>query len=90
MLAPHGLHVPCSASQDARGRYKGRGIPKKPNFEAGSAQRHLLERRSTSATYECMCEMLYEMDKELGKLISHLKSIGAYERTMIIVTSDHG
>ena len=45
-----------------------------------------LEIRQMKATYYGLIE---EMDHHLGRVIAHLKESGQYERTFIIVTSDH-
>lgn len=34
--------------------------------------------------------LITQIDDEIGRLITHLKSTGEYDRTMIIVSSDHG
>ena len=34
--------------------------------------------------------LIAEVDHNLGRLIAHLKRTGQYERTLIVVTSDHG
>jgi arylsulfatase A-like enzyme len=34
--------------------------------------------------------MLAEVDAEIGRVIDHLKQIGDYENTLIVMTSDHG
>jgi len=45
-----------------------------------------LEIRQMRATYYGLIE---EMDHHLGRIISHLKATGQFDRTLIIVTSDH-
>ena len=45
-----------------------------------------LEIRQMRATYY---GLIAEMDHHLGRVIAHLKETGQYERTLIIVTSDH-
>lgn len=45
-----------------------------------------LEIRQMRATYYGLVE---EMDHHLGRVIDHLKKTGQYDRTLIIVTSDH-
>jgi arylsulfatase A-like enzyme len=45
-----------------------------------------LEIRQMKATYYGLIE---EMDHHLGRVIAHLKETGQYDRTLIIVTSDH-
>ena len=45
-----------------------------------------LEIRQMKATYYGLIE---EMDHHLGRVITHLKETGQYDRTLIIVTSDH-
>lgn len=52
-------------------------------------QIHLPEHalRQIRATYY---GMVSEVDHELGRLIEHLRETGAYDRTLIVVVSDHG
>jgi arylsulfatase A-like enzyme len=45
------------------------------------------EIRQIRATYYAM---ITEIDDQIGRLIAHLKESGAWERTLIVVTSDHG
>ncbi|MEE9328420.1 MAG: alkaline phosphatase family protein [Cocleimonas sp.] len=45
------------------------------------------ETRQLRATYY---GLITKVDHYFGKLISHLKSIGEYDNTLIIMTSDHG
>ncbi len=46
-----------------------------------------LEIRQMRATYFGLVE---ECDAQLGRIIGHLKETGQYDRTLIVVTSDHG
>jgi arylsulfatase A-like enzyme len=46
-----------------------------------------LEIRQMRAAYYGLVD---EVDAQLGRIIEHLKATGQYERTLIIVTSDHG
>jgi arylsulfatase A-like enzyme len=43
--------------------------------------------RQIKATYY---GMMSEVDGQIGRLISHLKELGIYDKTLIIFTSDHG
>ena len=43
--------------------------------------------RQMLATY---CGLITKVDMFLGRIIAHLKESGAYDRTLIVVTSDHG
>lgn len=45
-----------------------------------------LEVRQMRATYY---GLIAEVDTQLGRIIQHLKDTGQYERTLIVVTSDH-
>ena len=45
------------------------------------------EIRQIKATYYAM---MTEVDAQIGRLIAHLKESGAWERTLIVFTSDHG
>ena len=45
------------------------------------------EIRQIRATYYAM---ITEIDDQIGRLIAHLKESGAWERTLIVFTSDHG
>lgn len=45
------------------------------------------ELRQMRAIYYGLCS---EVDMQVGRLIDHLKATGAYDRTLIIFTSDHG
>ena len=45
------------------------------------------EIRQIRATYYAM---MTEIDAQIGRLITHLKETGAWERTLIVFTSDHG
>jgi arylsulfatase A-like enzyme len=46
-----------------------------------------LEIRQMRATYY---GLIAEVDAQLGRIVQHLKDTGQYDRTLIIVTSDHG
>lgn len=46
-----------------------------------------LEIRQMRATYY---GLIHEVDHHLGRIIAHLKETGEYDRTLIVVTSDHG
>jgi arylsulfatase A-like enzyme len=46
-----------------------------------------LDIRQLRATYYGLID---EVDHHLGRIIAHLKETGQYDRTLIIVTSDHG
>lgn len=46
-----------------------------------------LEIRQMRATYY---GLIAEVDLQLGRIIQHLKDTGQYDRTLIVVTSDHG
>lgn len=43
--------------------------------------------RQARATYY---GMMSEVDAQIGRLVAHLKETGAYERTLIVFTTDHG
>jgi len=45
------------------------------------------EIRQLKATYFAM---MTEVDAQIGRLVAHLKETGAWERTLIVFTSDHG
>ena len=45
------------------------------------------DRRYIAAAYWAMID---QIDVQVGRIVSHLKSIGQYENTVIIFTSDHG
>lgn len=45
------------------------------------------EIRQIKATYFAM---ITEMDAQIGRLVAHLKETGAWDRTLIVFTSDHG
>jgi arylsulfatase A-like enzyme len=44
-------------------------------------------RRQLRATY---FGMIHEVDHQIGRLVRHLQSTGAYERTIVVFTADHG
>lgn len=46
-----------------------------------------LEIRQTRATYY---GLVNEVDHHVGRIIEHLKATGQYDRTLIVLTSDHG
>lgn len=46
-----------------------------------------LEIRQMRATYYGLVEAV---DAQIGRIVQHLKDTGQYERTLIVVTSDHG
>jgi arylsulfatase A-like enzyme len=46
-----------------------------------------LEIRQTRATYY---GLVNEVDHHVGRIIDHLKATGQYDRTLIVLTSDHG
>ena len=61
-------------------------------FTHGAALKDYLEieereLRQIRATYYAM---MTEIDDQIGRLIAHLKESGAWERTLIVFTSDHG
>lgn len=49
----------------------------------GAVERRMYERRA-------YCELIVEIDRLVGKIVSALKENGLYENTTIIFTSDHG
>ena len=46
-----------------------------------------LEIRQTRATYY---GLVNEIDHHIGRIVAHLKATGQYDRTLIVLTSDHG
>lgn len=73
-------HVPYYPPPSFRSAFLDRAIAAR----VGPTQRNL---RDAVALYDA--EILY-MDQHLGRLFRHLRDTGAWERTLVIVTSDHG
>lgn len=48
------------------------------------------QRASEARKMEVYAAMIENMDRNIGRLIQHLKQIGAYENTLIVFTSDNG
>lgn len=48
------------------------------------------EKKFSSRTMEVFAAMVQNMDKQIGRVISYLKSTGEYENTMILFMSDNG
>ncbi len=48
------------------------------------------ERATQARAMEIYAAMVEYMDEQIGRLLSHLKDIGAYDNTIIIFTSDNG
>lgn len=65
-----------------RGKYFTYGADSRDNLDISE-----LDLRQIKATY---FGMLSEVDAQIGRLLDHLRKIGAYEDTLIIFTSDHG
>ena len=73
-------------------RYPGR-LPEPPGIEAFRAAR--LQRRPFDARERQHLVSQYDgeiayADQELGRLFDHLRRLGWWERSLVIVTSDHG
>lgn len=78
------------ASQHPFLKYRIDGYRKPGSFEEHSdiapATAPDLEIRQMMATYY---GLIAEVDHHIGRIIAHLKATGEYDRTLIIVTSDH-
>lgn len=48
------------------------------------------QRKEEARRMEVYAAMIHEVDKNIGRLVSHLKSTGAYDNTMFIFFSDNG
>lgn len=88
VLAHYAVHTPIEAKRHLTKRYQekidGMGFTE-PFFEPESAGENLLVQNN--ATYAAMIE---SVDKGLGKLLRQLAQLGLEEKTIIVLTSDHG
>ncbi len=85
-----------------KGRYATAEVPRRPNATRPVSGKPALQRPlpgvppigEGSATPDQdvrdRLEMLLAVDESLARLVSTLKAMGEYERTAIVVTSDHG
>ncbi len=86
-------HFPHPFGEDAR-RFFGEGRSYDGPLASGSASAMTAElvpddedRRYLDALYD---GSLRESDRQIGRLIAHLRSMGRFEDTLIVITSDHG
>ena len=56
-----------------------------PEYDSGVDGRHL--RHQNNATYAAMVE---SVDESMGRIVDTLNELGIYDKTIIILTSDHG
>ena len=85
-----------------RGRYATAIVPRRPNAGVPVVRKPALERHlpgvppiaTESGTPDQdvrdRLEMLLAVDESLARIIGTLKAMGEYDRTVVIVTSDHG
>ncbi|WP_435169078.1 arylsulfatase [Falsirhodobacter sp. 1013] len=67
-------------------------FPEQPEFERARAWDSLSaeEKRTASRHMEAYAGMVTAFDREIGRLVDHLKAIGEYDTTAIVFMSDNG
>ena len=85
-----------------QGRYAGKTVPRRPNAGVRPVRKPALlrpvpgvpplgpETATPDRDIRARLEMLLAVDESLGRIVGALKEAGAYERTVLIFTSDHG
>ena len=87
MLSHYAVHTPFQAKQDYVSKYKQK-VKEKTYIGPGYIEKDgVTKMHQDNAVYAAMIE---SMDESLGHLIQALKEAGIYEKTAIVVTSDHG
>lgn len=87
-LSHYAVHTPLQAKDADRARYQakiGALTFVGPEYVTGPDGREL--RHQNNATYAAM---VGSVDESLGRIIATLKELGLYDRTLIVLTSDHG
>jgi len=64
--------------------------PGSPLYEGYEGDWRDLEDRDVRQLRATYYGLIQEVDANLGRIIAHLEATGAYDRTLIVVTSDHG
>lgn len=84
------------------GRYSNSPIPRRPNYRQLPADKPALmrpidgvpplgpETATPDRDVRGRLEMLLAVDESLSRIVAALKAAGSYDRTVIVVTSDHG
>ncbi|WP_020656102.1 arylsulfatase [Massilia niastensis] len=62
------------------------GVTGRPRWDSLTATQRATEARKM----EVYAAMVENLDRNIGRLIQHLKQIGAYDNTLIVFTSDNG
>jgi len=91
LLHPFAPHSPFNPSERNLNRYKGKGLPLRPNqeFDKGwFGERNELS--NFEDVSERTCEMIVDIDEGVGQLIRMLSSSGKLENTILVFTSDNG
>jgi arylsulfatase A-like enzyme len=82
MYAPDQMPTPIAANQPAHDLH--RFLLSNPYTAAPTDPSHM------AALMAQYYGMVSEVDSQLGRVFSHLRNLGQWEDTMVIVTSDHG
>jgi arylsulfatase A-like enzyme len=100
-----GPHPPYQVSSDVKGTIAPAAIAEYPNFDDPALARPSFVRQylqnqraatqlATWAEWQPVMARAYEtytsIDKELGKLLDHLETKGLTNKTLVILTADHG
>jgi len=81
-LLPHGPHLYLpSGKQGRRGREPLPGIETVPGF---------YDRHATDYNWQRLQLQIGFVDRELGRLLARLRRLGMLERSLVVVTADHG
>lgn len=90
-LNPFAPHTPLNPSLQRKDKYKGMGLPDRPNMELDKgtmANAGAVE--TMTHVHEATCEMIEDIDSALGVLLGTLEQNGQLDNTLIIFTSDNG
>ncbi|MDQ8206376.1 sulfatase-like hydrolase/transferase [Coraliomargarita sp. SDUM461003] len=90
-LSPFSPHTPLNMTERNRGKYRGYGIPDRPNLEMTKGYfRNKKKLPIVTEMYEQYCEMITDIDDGMGVLFEALEQSGQLDNTLIIFTSDNG
>lgn len=95
-----GPHTPYDPPKHLRGKVRKADLPRpivRPNHDLSQTAQYRSAVRNISddieeimATREAYAEMILEIDAQIGRIITYLKTSGQYESTTIIFSADHG
>ncbi|WPJ98220.1 sulfatase-like hydrolase/transferase [Coraliomargarita algicola] len=90
-LSPFSPHTPLIPTKRNAGKYKGMGIPERPDLELDLGYFRKEGRlEEVINMYEEYCAMITDIDEGMGRLFQSLEQSGQLDNTLIIFTSDNG